>query len=144
MSAVITRQKHLQIVVTCEMEYNSTVEIMYITEDDIIQNQNVQGKYNTSMALYESSSFEDRIQDSPYYVDLNQTLYVQVTLHTSDPSLVVFLDTCRASPTSDFASPTYDLISSGYALMQWLSVFSSRSIIFSFLSDVCMCLWVNE
>ncbi|CAO2583598.1 CUB and zona pellucida-like domain-containing protein 1 [Lemmus lemmus] len=113
MSAVITRQKHLQIVVTCEMEYNSTVEIMYITEDDIIQNQSVQGKYNTSMALYESSSFEDRIQDSPYYVDLNQTLYVQVTLHTSDPSLVVFLDTCRASPTSDFASPTYDLINSG-------------------------------
>ena len=96
------------------------------------------------MALYESSSFEDRIQDSPYYVDLNQTLYVQVTLHTSDPSLVVFLDTCRASPTSDFASPTYDLISSGYALMQWLSVFAGRSIIFSFLSDVCMCLWVNE
>lgn len=117
MSAVITRQKHLQIVVTCEMEYNSTVEIMYITEDDIIQNQSVLGKYNTSMALYESSSFEDRIQDSPYYVDLNQTLYVQVTLHTSDPNLVVFLDTCRASPTSDFASPTYDLINSGYALM---------------------------
>ncbi|KAM7329446.1 hypothetical protein ACRRTK_011059 [Alexandromys fortis] len=113
MSAVITRQKHLQIVVTCEMEYNSTVEIMYITEDDIIQNQSVLGKYNTSMALYESSSFEDRIQDSPYYVDLNQTLYAQVTLHTSDPSLVVFLDTCRASPTSDFASPTYDLINSG-------------------------------
>ncbi|XP_052052967.1 CUB and zona pellucida-like domain-containing protein 1 [Apodemus sylvaticus] len=112
-SAVITRQKHLQIVVTCEMEYNSTVEILYITEDDIIQNQSVLGKYNTSMALYESSSFENLVQESPYYVDLNQTLFVQVTLHTSDPSLVVFLDTCRASPTSDFASPTYDLINSG-------------------------------
>lgn len=112
-SAVITRQKHLQIVVTCEMEYNSTVEILYITEDDIIQNQSVLGKYNTSMALYESGSFENLVQESPYYVDLNQTLFVQVTLHTSDPSLVVFLDTCRASPTSDFASPTYDLINSG-------------------------------
>lgn len=112
-SAVITRQKLLQIVVTCEMEYNSTVEIMYITEDDIIQNQSVLGKYNTSLALYESDSFENLVQESPYYVDLNQTLFVQATLHTSDPSLVVFLDTCRASPTSDFASPTYDLISSG-------------------------------
>ncbi|XP_055464959.1 CUB and zona pellucida-like domain-containing protein 1 [Psammomys obesus] len=113
MSALITRQKHLQIVVTCEMEYNSTVEILYITEDDIIQNESALGKYNTSMALYDSSAFENRLQDSPYYVDLNQTLFVQVTLHTLDPNLVVFLDTCQASPTPDFASPTYDLISSG-------------------------------
>ncbi|KAL1788754.1 CUB and zona pellucida-like domain-containing protein 1 [Sigmodon hispidus] len=65
------------------------------------------------MVLYESSSFEKPIQESPYYVDLNQTLCVQVSLHTSDPSLVLFLDTCTASPTSDFASPTYDLINSG-------------------------------
>ncbi|EHB14985.1 CUB and zona pellucida-like domain-containing protein 1, partial [Heterocephalus glaber] len=112
-SAVITRQKHLQIVVKCEMEYNSTVEIMYITEDDVIQNQNVLGKYNTSMALFESSSFENPILESPYYVDLNQTLFVQVSLHTSDPDLVVYLDACIASPTPDFASPTYDLIKGG-------------------------------
>ncbi|XP_008046425.1 CUB and zona pellucida-like domain-containing protein 1 [Carlito syrichta] len=112
-SAVITRQKHLQIIMKCEMEHNSTVEMMYITEDDVIQNQNALGKYNTSMALFESNSFEKIILESPYYVDLNQTLFVQVSLHTSDPNLVVFLDTCKASPTSDFASPTYDLIKSG-------------------------------
>ncbi|XP_058527925.1 CUB and zona pellucida-like domain-containing protein 1 isoform X1 [Ochotona princeps] len=112
-SEVITRQKHLQIIVKCEMEHNSTVEVMYITEDDVIQNQNTLGRYNTSMALFESSSFERPISESPYYVDLNQTLYVQVSLHTPDPSLVVFLDTCRAAPTSDFGSPTYDLIKSG-------------------------------
>ncbi|XP_006143994.1 CUB and zona pellucida-like domain-containing protein 1 isoform X1 [Tupaia chinensis] len=112
-SEVITRQKHLQIIVKCEMEYNSTVEIMYITEDDVIQNQSALGKYNTSMALFESSSFEKPILESPYYVDLNQILFVQVSLHTSDPNLVVFLDTCIASSTSDFASPTYDLIKSG-------------------------------
>ncbi|KAK2490861.1 hypothetical protein MC885_017887 [Smutsia gigantea] len=112
-SELITRQKHLQIIMKCEMEHNSTVEMMYITADDIIQNQNALGKYNTSMALFESSAFEKPILESPYYVDLNQTLYVQVSLYTSDPNLVVFLDTCTASPTSDFASPTYDLIRSG-------------------------------
>ncbi|XP_053441065.1 CUB and zona pellucida-like domain-containing protein 1 [Nycticebus coucang] len=112
-SEVITRQKHLQIIVKCEMEHNSTVEMMYITEDDLIQNQNALGKYNTTMALFESDSFEKALLESPYYVDLNQTLFVQISLHTSDPNLVVFLDTCRASPTSDFASPTYDLIKSG-------------------------------
>ncbi|XP_042557327.1 CUB and zona pellucida-like domain-containing protein 1 isoform X1 [Dipodomys spectabilis] len=112
-SAVITRQKHLQIIVKCEMEYNSTVEVMYITEDDVIQYQNALGKYNMSMVLFESDSFENPILNSPYYVDMNQTLFVQVGLSASDPNLVVFLDTCRASPTSDFASPNYDLIKSG-------------------------------
>uniref|UniRef100_A0A2K5MJ62 CUB and zona pellucida like domains 1 n=1 Tax=Cercocebus atys TaxID=9531 RepID=A0A2K5MJ62_CERAT len=96
-SEVITRQKQLQIIV----------------KYDVIQNQNALGKYNTSMALFESDSFEKTILESPYYVDLNQTLFVQVSVHTSDPNLVVFLDTCRASPTSDLASPTYDLIKSG-------------------------------
>ncbi|KAI5175047.1 Cub And Zona Pellucida-Like Domain-Containing Protein 1 [Manis pentadactyla] len=112
-SELITRQKHLQIIMKCEMEHNSTVEMMYITADDVIQNQNALGKYNTSMALFESNVFEKPILESPYYVDLNQTLYVQVSLYTSDPNLVVFLDTCTASPTSDFVSPTYDLIKSG-------------------------------
>ncbi|XP_037015006.2 CUB and zona pellucida-like domain-containing protein 1 [Artibeus jamaicensis] len=112
-SEVITRQKRLQIIVKCEMEHTSTVETVYITEDDIIQNQSALGTYNTSMALFESNSFEKPILESPYYVDLNQNLFVQVSLHTSDPSLVVFLDTCRASPTPDFTSTTYDLIKSG-------------------------------
>ncbi|XP_021559447.1 CUB and zona pellucida-like domain-containing protein 1 [Neomonachus schauinslandi] len=112
-SQVITRQKHLQIILKCEMESDSTVEMMYMTEDDIIQNQSALGKYNTSMALFESSSFEQPFLESPYYVDLNQTLFVQVSLHTSDPDLVVFLDTCSASPTPAFTSPTYELIKSG-------------------------------
>ncbi|XP_007519728.1 CUB and zona pellucida-like domain-containing protein 1 [Erinaceus europaeus] len=114
-SEVITRQKRLQIIVKCEMEHNSTVEIMYVAQDDVIQNQSGLGRYNTSMALFESDSFDKPLPESPYYVDLNQLLFVQVSLHTSDPNLVVFLDTCRASPTSDFASVTYDLINSGCA-----------------------------
>nr|KAF6456922.1 hypothetical protein HJG63_011554 [Rousettus aegyptiacus] len=112
-SEVITRQKRFQIIMKCEMEYNSTVETMYVTEEDVTQNHSVLGKYDTRMALFESESFEKPIQKSPYYVDLNQTLFVQVSLQASDPSLVVFLETCSASPTSDFASPTYDLIENG-------------------------------
>ncbi|XP_043842609.1 CUB and zona pellucida-like domain-containing protein 1 isoform X2 [Dromiciops gliroides] len=112
-SAVITRQKHVQFILKCEMENNSTAEIMYITEDDIIKSMSAVGKFNISMAFYESESFNNPLLSSPYYVDLNQTLFVQVSLHVSDPNLVVFLDTCTASPTSDLAPPTYDLITSG-------------------------------
>ncbi|XP_039770295.1 CUB and zona pellucida-like domain-containing protein 1 [Ornithorhynchus anatinus] len=112
-SEIITRQKHLQIIVKCEMESNSTVEIMYVTEDNIVQNESASGRYNVSMALFESNAFVTPLPHSPYDVDLNQTLFVQVTLHTPDPNLVVFLDTCTASPSSDFGLPIYDLIRSG-------------------------------
>ncbi|NWJ08148.1 DMBT1 protein, partial [Crypturellus undulatus] len=50
----------------------------------------------------------------PYYVDLNQNLFLQASLQSSDPNLVLFLDTCVASPNpNDFTILTYDLIRSG-------------------------------
>ncbi|NXX97830.1 CUZD1 protein, partial [Centropus bengalensis] len=45
--------------------------------------------------------------------DLNQTLFAEVSLHSTDPNLLVFVDTCIASPQPDFGSLTYDLIRSG-------------------------------
>ncbi|XP_077206113.1 CUB and zona pellucida-like domain-containing protein 1 isoform X2 [Paroedura picta] len=111
---VITRQKHVEITVKCIMENNSTVEVMYITEKDLTQNTSALGRYNLSMSFYESDSFSHPILDSPYYVDLNQTLYAQISLHSSDANLLVFVDTCFASPNSDFGSPNYDLVRSGF------------------------------
>ncbi|KFQ73548.1 Deleted in malignant brain tumors 1 protein, partial [Phoenicopterus ruber ruber] len=50
----------------------------------------------------------------PYYVDLNQPLYLQASLHSSDPNLTLSVDTCVASPDpSDFRTLTYELIRSG-------------------------------
>ncbi|NXJ89034.1 CUZD1 protein, partial [Corythaixoides concolor] len=110
---VITRQKNIQIIVQCKMENNSTVEVIYVTENYIIQNATAVGRYNVSMSFYDSDSFSEPVHQSPYYVDLNQTLFAQVSLHSTDPNLVVFVDTCIASPQPDFGSPTYDLIRSG-------------------------------
>ncbi|NWY04429.1 CUZD1 protein, partial [Nothoprocta ornata] len=110
---IITRQKSIEIIVKCKMENNSTLEIMYITENNVIQNKTAIGRYNVSMSFYSSDSFSDPVFQSPYFVDLNQTLFAQVSLHSTDPNLLVFIDTCIASPKSDFGSPTYDLIRSG-------------------------------
>ncbi|NXN73994.1 DMBT1 protein, partial [Himantopus himantopus] len=50
----------------------------------------------------------------PYYVDLNQNLFLQASLHSSDLNLTLFVDTCVASPDpSDFKALTYELIRSG-------------------------------
>ncbi|NXA34510.1 CUZD1 protein, partial [Eudromia elegans] len=110
---IITRQKSIEIVVKCKMENNSTLEVMYITENNVIQNETATGRYNVSMSFYNSDSFSNPVFQSPYFVDLNQTLFVQASLYSTDPNLLVFIDTCIASPKSDFGSPTYDLIRSG-------------------------------
>ncbi|NXJ06480.1 DMBT1 protein, partial [Odontophorus gujanensis] len=50
----------------------------------------------------------------PYYVDLNQNLFLQASLHSNDTNLVLFLDTCVASPDlNDFTTVNYELIRSG-------------------------------
>ncbi|KFZ63092.1 CUB and zona pellucida-like domain-containing protein 1, partial [Antrostomus carolinensis] len=70
------------------MENNSTVEVIYITKNNIIQNTTAVGRYNVSMAFYDSRSFSKPVRQSPYYVSLNQTLFAQVSLHSTDPNLV--------------------------------------------------------
>ncbi|NWR76392.1 DMBT1 protein, partial [Centropus unirufus] len=52
----------------------------------------------------------------PYYVDINQNLFLEAYLHSSDPNLVLFLDTCVASPTPHNATTvTYDIVRNGCA-----------------------------
>ncbi|KFM06679.1 CUB and zona pellucida-like domain-containing protein 1, partial [Pygoscelis adeliae] len=70
------------------MENNSTVEAIYITKNNIIQNTTSVGRYNVSISFYDSDSFSKPVLQSPYYVDLNQTLFAQVSLHSSDPNLL--------------------------------------------------------
>ncbi|KFW96056.1 CUB and zona pellucida-like domain-containing protein 1, partial [Phalacrocorax carbo] len=70
------------------MENNSTVEVIYIAKNDIIQNTSAVGRYNVSMSFYNSDSFSQAVLQSPYYVDLNQTLFAQVSLHSTDPDLL--------------------------------------------------------
>ncbi|KAI1236138.1 hypothetical protein IHE44_0001412 [Lamprotornis superbus] len=112
-NAIITRQRNSEIIAQCRMKNNETLEVIYTTTNNAIQNLAARGRYNVSMAFYESDLFSKPIQYSPYYVDLNQTLFAEVTLHSTDPNLQVFIDTCTASPQPDFGSLTYDLIRSG-------------------------------
>ncbi|NWS77279.1 DMBT1 protein, partial [Crotophaga sulcirostris] len=50
----------------------------------------------------------------PYFIDLNETLYLQADLHSSDQNLTVFVDTCVASPDhQDFQTVSYPIIKHG-------------------------------
>lgn len=111
---IIKRQKDLHFHVNCKMLQNTWIETMYIARDTKEINKTQYGHYNVNLTFYHSSSFWYPVYESPYYVDLNQILYLQVYLHSADSNLVLFLDTCKASPSySDFTSVTYDIIENG-------------------------------
>ncbi|XP_076767982.1 scavenger receptor cysteine-rich domain-containing protein DMBT1 isoform X1 [Arvicanthis niloticus] len=113
-NSIIKRRKDLHIHVSCKMLQNTWVNTMYIT-NNTVEIQEVQyGNFDVNISFYTSSSFLYPVTSSPYYVDLDQNLYLQAEVLHSDASLALFVDTCVASPhPNDFSSLTYDLIRSG-------------------------------
>uniref|UniRef100_A0A2K5DY61 Scavenger receptor cysteine-rich domain-containing protein DMBT1 n=1 Tax=Aotus nancymaae TaxID=37293 RepID=A0A2K5DY61_AOTNA len=111
---LIKRRKDLLIHVSCRMLQNTWVDTMYIANDTIRVEEVQYGNFNVNISFYSSSSFLYPVTSSPYYVDLNQNLYLQAKILHSDATLALFVDTCVASPYyNDFTSLTYDLIRSG-------------------------------
>ncbi|KAM6186271.1 LOW QUALITY PROTEIN: scavenger receptor cysteine-rich domain-containing protein DMBT1 [Rhynchocyon petersi] len=111
---IIQRKKDLHIHISCRMLQDSWVDIMYIANDTIEVKEVQYGNFKVNMSFYTSSSFSYPVTSYPYYVDLNQDLYLQAEIHHSDAFLALFVDTCVASPyASDFTSQSYDLIRSG-------------------------------
>ncbi|XP_058605514.1 deleted in malignant brain tumors 1 protein-like isoform X2 [Onychostoma macrolepis] len=110
----ITRQSQFLLRVGCRMEPDTMVQIFYKASEIINANITGTGRFNASIAFYTSSSFYQQIYGSPYEVNLNQLLYVQVKLNRPDNSLDLFLDTCVASPNpDDFKDRSYDLLRNG-------------------------------
>uniref|UniRef100_A0A8C0IXZ7 Uncharacterized protein n=1 Tax=Chelonoidis abingdonii TaxID=106734 RepID=A0A8C0IXZ7_CHEAB len=117
---IIKREKDLHLHVNCKMLQNTWKEIMYVAQDvaeDVTEvNETQYSRYNVTISFYKSPSFSRPVYDSPYYVRLNQNLFLQASIHSSDPNLVLFLDTCVASPDpNDFTTVTYDIIRRGCA-----------------------------
>ncbi|XP_048863729.1 CUB and zona pellucida-like domain-containing protein 1 [Brienomyrus brachyistius] len=110
----ITRLSDFQLRVGCYMEPDTTAHIMYEALEQVDANITGIGHFNASMVFYTSSNFYYPVHDSPYRVPLNEYLYVQVQLQRRSDNLVLFLDTCVASPhEDDFKTRTYDLVRSG-------------------------------
>uniref|UniRef100_A0A8B9BPY4 CUB and zona pellucida like domains 1 n=1 Tax=Anser brachyrhynchus TaxID=132585 RepID=A0A8B9BPY4_9AVES len=113
--SIIKRQKDLQLHINCKMLQNTWVQVMYIADNDTVNVTETQySRYNVNLTFYNSSSFLWPVHDFPYYVDLNQNLFLQASLYSSDTNLVLFVDTCVASPDpNNFTTMKYELIRSG-------------------------------
>ncbi|XP_009577899.1 PREDICTED: deleted in malignant brain tumors 1 protein, partial [Fulmarus glacialis] len=111
---VITRNRNLHLHINCKMLQNTWAQIMYVAEDNFQVNETQYGRYDVNLTFYHSASFSRPVTDSPYYVDINQDLFIEAYLHSSDSNLVLFVDTCVASPTPyNFTTVTYDIIRNG-------------------------------
>ncbi|XP_010010442.1 PREDICTED: deleted in malignant brain tumors 1 protein-like [Nestor notabilis] len=111
---IIRRKKNINLHISCKMLQKTWMQIMYVAEDTVDVNENQFGRYDMNITFYDSSSFLQQVHNSPYYIDLNQNLYLQAYLHSSDPNLIVFVDTCVASPDPhDFNRLAYDIIRNG-------------------------------
>uniref|UniRef100_A0A672GNE0 CUB and zona pellucida-like domains 1, tandem duplicate 1 n=1 Tax=Salarias fasciatus TaxID=181472 RepID=A0A672GNE0_SALFA len=111
-SGEITRHAVLKLNVTCIMDQDSLSENMFVIQNPGNSAIIGTGKFNTTMTFYTSSSFYYPVTEFPYEVELNEYIYVQIDLKSSDNSLVIFLDTCVASPSCT-ADNTYYAYYSG-------------------------------
>ncbi|CAN9499685.1 unnamed protein product [Ophioblennius macclurei] len=113
-SVVITRHGDLDLNVTCVMDKDSLSKNMFAVQNPGKSTILGAGRFNTSMTFYTSSSFNYPVTDFPYVVELNKYIYVEVDLQSSDNNLVIFLDTCVASPSPhDFHTRIYYLVRNG-------------------------------
>ncbi|KAK4820989.1 hypothetical protein QYF61_009455 [Mycteria americana] len=100
--ALITGNKNLHLHITCKMLQNTWEQIMYVAEDNFEVNETQYGRYDVNLTFYHSASFSWPVNDSPYYTDINQNLFLEAYLHSSDSNLVLFVDMCGISHSPQF------------------------------------------
>ncbi|RMC11297.1 hypothetical protein DUI87_11416 [Hirundo rustica rustica] len=111
---IIKRKKNINLHVSCKMLRKSWQQVMYAAEDTVDVNEYQFGRYDMNITFYDSPAFLRQVRSSPYYIDLNQNLYLQACLRSSDPNLKVVVDTCVASPDPhDFNTLAYYLVRNG-------------------------------
>lgn len=111
---ITRRDTRFLMLVSCVMERDSSVGTLYEARERENATISGTGRFNTTIDFFRSSSFSYPITESPYIVNLNQQVFVQVRLTRAEPSLNLIIESCVASPNHDFTARTYDLIRNGY------------------------------
>ncbi|XP_074239134.1 scavenger receptor cysteine-rich domain-containing protein DMBT1 isoform X5 [Saimiri boliviensis] len=106
---VTVRHKVPELKFTCRVDGPATVEI--IRGDDTLMEG---AGYTVSISFLQSPESQHVGGMVPYYASQRKEVFLQATLHSPDPSLRLFVDTCVASPDPhDFTTIKYDLIRQG-------------------------------
>ncbi|XP_063817949.1 deleted in malignant brain tumors 1 protein-like [Pseudophryne corroboree] len=141
---VVIHRKKLSLLLRCQMYQDAMVETLYNANDIMESTYTQHGLYSANLTFFQSASFLYPVYEYPYCVDLNQNLFLQASLDTSDPALVLFVDTCVASPDPfDFTRNVHYIIRNGCRKVPDYKTYHSSSLsrvrfgfsAFSFLSQ---------
>ncbi|KAF3827988.1 hypothetical protein GH733_001223 [Mirounga leonina] len=106
---VFMRHRVPQLKFTCRMDGPSKVEIIPGAD---VPRDNI--GYDVSVSFLELPTTQYVRKMGPYYASQKKAVFLQATLHSPNPSLRLFVDTCVASPDPhDFTTVKYDLIRHG-------------------------------
>jgi hypothetical protein len=75
-----------------------------------------QGNFSLIMDVFKDIDYRQPYasQDYPVFKSLSDNLYIQYSINTSNPNLVVRAETCRATPTNrPYDTPQYVFIADG-------------------------------
>lgn len=101
---VFLRHRVPQLKFTCRVDGPSAVEV--------VPGENA--GYDMSISFLELPPSQHGGNTGPHYASQKKEVFLQATLHSLNPSLRLFVDTCVASPDpSDFTTVKYDLIKQG-------------------------------
>ncbi|KAK2490855.1 hypothetical protein MC885_017881 [Smutsia gigantea] len=106
---VIVRHKVPQLRFTCRVDSSSAVEI--VPGADVPRKG---ASYDVSISFLESPMAQHVGHMGPHYTSQRKEVFLQATLHSTEPNLRLIVDTCVASPDPrDFTTVKYDLIQQG-------------------------------
>ncbi|XP_062071161.1 deleted in malignant brain tumors 1 protein-like [Lepus europaeus] len=106
---VIVRHKVPQLKFTCRVDSSSAVGLAHGADAALDG-----ALYDVSISFLQSPASQPGRGLAPHYARQREEVFLQATLHSQDPSLRLFVDTCVASPDPhDFETIKYDLIRQG-------------------------------
>ncbi|OWK07831.1 hypothetical protein Celaphus_00008762, partial [Cervus elaphus hippelaphus] len=101
---VVVRHRVPRLKFTCRVDGPSAVEV--------VPGENA--GYDVSISFLEWPPSQPGENTGPHVASQRREVFLQATLHSPNPSLQLFVDTCVASPDpSDFTTVKYDLIQQG-------------------------------
>ncbi|KAM4636964.1 scavenger receptor cysteine-rich domain-containing protein DMBT1 [Discoglossus pictus] len=98
---VITYGKKPRLTLQCKMYQDTIINTVYHSDDIKDETLTQYGLFSASLYFYQSSDFSYPVSQYPYYVALKQDLYLQTTLQTWDPDLVLFVENCVAMDNNE-------------------------------------------
>ncbi|XP_063044492.1 uncharacterized protein LOC134438772 [Engraulis encrasicolus] len=135
-NSVITRRRRVTIDFQCQYPKVASVHSHYLnTKSDYIFTEGSFGSFGYNFEIFSDSTFSTAIAPETYPVEyeMMQMIYMGIKSHSALPDTKLFVDSCRATPTTNPKSTVYyDLIKNGCLEDETVKTYPGGSTTFDF------------